>query len=163
MKTTTKTIAIAIITVLSVLSTFINTGCGIDNITGSNKVQPMISDSPADSIQIAVTKVSGGYEFNLINNSQTTIVNDFHVQFDTTVSIIDWSLLWQFDPNTTNLSKGKIGEKAGPGQQPILPHQQHQVLWVKVQFNGKKIIKDFDWQATRDGVTVQSGSSTLPD
>jgi len=163
MKTTKKTITIVIFSMLSILSLFINSGCGTDSITGTNFTNRVTAGDAPDSITITVTKNSGGFEFNLQNRTLTTAVNDFHVQFDTTVSIIGWGLLWQFDNQTTNLAKGRIGEKMGPGQQPILPGHQNFVLWVKVQQNGKKINKDFNWQATKDGVTVQSGTSTLPD
>jgi len=163
MKTTKKAITIVIFSMLSILSTFINSGCGLDNVTGTNLTGKHTAGDAADSITINVTKVSGGYMFDLTNRTRGTIVNDFHVQFDTTVKIIGWSLAWQFDPNTTDLNRGKIGEKAGPGQQPINPGQTHMVLWVQVQFNGKKVNKNFNWQATKDGVVVQSGTSTLPD
>ena len=163
MKTTNKAIAIVIFSILSILSTFINSGCGTDSITGTGFTGHVTASDAPDSITITVTKLSGGFEFNLQNRTNATIVNDFHVQFDTTVSIIDWGLYWQFDNNSTNLSKGKIGEKAAPGQQPISPGQQHFVLWVKIQQNGRKINKAFNWQATRDGIVVQSGTSTLPD
>lgn len=163
MKTTKRTITIAVFSILSILSTFMNAGCGTESITGTNITGGNHSDFVPDSITVSVAKVSGGYEFTVNNNTSSTIVNDFHVQFDTTVSIIEWGLLWQFDPPTTNLPKGKIGEKASPGQQPISPHQQKAALWVKVRYNGKKVIKDFNWQATRNGIIVQSGSGTLPD
>ena len=163
MKTTKRTITIAVLSILSILSTFINSGCGTDTITGTNTIERRNSNSSSDSITITVAKVSGGFEFNLQNNTLTTIVNDFHVQFDSSVTITDWGLYWQMDPNSTNLEVGRIGEKAGPGQQPVNPGQQHAVLWVKVRHNGAKILRKFDWQATRDGVTVQSGKSILPE
>jgi hypothetical protein len=164
MKTTKKLITAVIFAVLSILSSFFNAGCGNDNLIGTGFSNHETAGDMVDSITVNVTKLSGGYKFDLTNRTIRTIVNDFHVQFDTTVKIIGWSLAWSFDPNTTNLNKGKIGEKVtGPNQQPVQPGQTRYLLWVELQFNGKKVIKDYNWQATKDGVVVQSGRGTLPD
>jgi hypothetical protein len=117
---------------------------------------------PAGNITVKVEKEYGGYTFKVSNTGRDTI-NDFHVQFDTTVSIIGWSLAWQMDPNTTNLAKGKIGEKCRPHDQPLLQGQNRPLLWVELRFNGRKVIKTYNWQATKNGEVVESGSGTLPD
>ena len=117
---------------------------------------------PAGDITVRIVPESGGYTFKVSNNTNDTI-NDFHVQFDTTVSIREWSLAWQMDPATTNLEKGKIGEKARPNDQQLLQGQQNvPLLWVAIRYNGRKVIKTFDWQATKNGVTMKSGKGTLP-
>ncbi len=163
MKTTKSIITILAITVISILSSLINNGCGNENVIGYNNSENRNFGMLLDSITVEVTKQYEGYNFNLKNRTTCTIVNDFHVQFDTTVVITEWSLAWQSDANTTNLKKGKIGEKTVGRQPPVQPNQSRDLLWVKIQYTGKKKIKTYKWQATKDGVVVQSGSGTLPD
>jgi len=163
MKTTKNIIAITIFAIISILSSLINNGCGNENLIGNNNSENRNFNMLVDSITVDVTKQYGGYNFKLNNRTICTIVNDFHVQFDTNVKITEWSLAWQFDPNTTDLNKGKIGEKTVGNQPPVQPNQSRDLLWVKVQFCGKKVVKTYKWQATKDGAVVQSGSGTLPD
>ncbi|HEY3252000.1 MAG TPA: hypothetical protein VGK25_12885, partial [Ignavibacteria bacterium] len=130
MKAAKNLVTVTIFAVLSILSSFFNAGCGNENVIGTNVSNNQTAGDVADSITINVTKVYGGYQFDLTNRTRGTIINDFHVQFaDTTVKITEWSLMWQFDPNTTDLNHGKIGEKAAPGQPPVQPGQTRTVLW----------------------------------
>jgi len=159
MKTTKNLIVITIFAVISILSSLINSGCGSENIIGSNSNIYETGIDATDSITVEVTRLYGGFEFKLNNNTHGTIINDFHVQFDKKVKITEWSLLWQFDNATTDLNNGKIGEKAGLNQQPIPPGQHRVALWIKVQGEGPF---NFNWQATKDGIVVQKGTSKLP-
>jgi hypothetical protein len=140
------------------LSSFLANGCGNENLIGTNSTKTESYDL-VDSITVNVTKMYGGYMFKVNNLTRSTIINDFHVQFDKKIRITEWSLAWQFDPATTDLNNGKIGEKAGTNQQPVHPNESRDVLWIKVQPDGQL---NFNWQATRDGVIVQSGKGTLP-
>jgi len=158
MKAAKNLIAVSILTVLSVLSSFFTNGCGNENLIGTGSSNFQTFDL-TDSITVTVTKMYGGYMFNVNNITNGTIINDFHVQFDKTVRITEWSLLWQFDPATTDLNKGKIGEKAGLNQQPIPPGQNRDALWIKVQPDGQL---NYNWQATKDGIVVQKGTGKLP-
>jgi hypothetical protein len=134
---------------------------GIFNPTGSGS-NGLGEAPPAGDITVQIQPESGGFTF-VVSNTTTDTINDFYVQFDSTVSITEWGLAWQMDPATTNLEKGKIGEKARPNDQQLLPGQQNRpLLWVKVRFNGRSVNKNFDWQATKNGVTVKSGRGTLP-
>jgi hypothetical protein len=120
------------------------------------------SDNPPGNITVQIQQESGGYTF-VVSNTTSDTINDFHVQFDSTVSITGWALAWQMDPATTNLAKGKIGEKARPNDQVLLPGQQNRpLLWIQVRYNGRTVNKDYNWQATKNGVTMKSGSGTLP-
>ena len=117
---------------------------------------------------ISVEVVKGnvdGYYFKVTNNTVDTIINDFHVQFiDTTTAIIGFSTFpsgWIMDNNTTNTSKGKIGVKTGQYGQPILPGQVGRPLWINVKITRRPTM-DFNWQATRDGVVIATGSGSLP-
>jgi hypothetical protein len=106
--------------------------------------------------------------FKLTNNTRDTIVNDFHVQFDTSVKIIGWITRpgWIIDQATTDTAKGKFGVKAGPQGQPILPNGGIGIpLGVKLKFTSpvkKNRMYNFNWQATRDGIVVKSGSVRIP-
>ena len=163
MKTTKKVIAITILVVLSILSPFFGAGCGNDTVTGINSSNREISGDAADSIFVEVYKDNDGYRFKVINLSSTCNVNDFHVQFDSTVTITAFGTIWQLDQQTTDLNHGKIGEKAAPGQNPIAPGQSNNnALWVKLSYRGDTKKSSFDWQATRDGITVQEGRGRLP-
>lgn len=139
------------------------TGCteqsGILNPAGSNITGDI---PPVGDVTVNVVKESGGYTFQVSNTTQDTI-NDFHVQFDSSVTIYNWSLAWAFDPATTDLNHGRIGEKARPQDQPLLPGMQNRpLLWVKISFNGTNKVQTFNWQATKNGVTMKSGSGRLP-
>jgi hypothetical protein len=126
--------------------------------SGENKFG---DNPPAGNVTVEITKEYGGYWFKVTNNSSDTI-NDFHVQFDTTVSITGYGLAWQLDPATTDLNRGKIGEKCGPHDQPLCPGQNRNLLWVRLKFNGVNKVQTFNWQATKNGVVKESGSGRLP-
>ncbi len=162
---TLKNTKIYFLVISAIIMASVLFGCseqsGIFNPTGSGSNE-LGETPPLGDITVRVVPESGGYTFKVSNTTADTI-NDFHVQFDTTVSIREWSLAWQMDPATTNLEKGKIGEKARPNDQQLLPGQQNQpLLWVAIRYNGRKVIKTFDWQATKNGVTMKSGKGTLP-
>jgi len=128
------------------------------------------SDLPPSSITIEPYWEGNVLVFRLRNNSIDTIVNDFHVQFDSTVKIIGWITMpgWQIDPATTDTAKGKIGVKKGPQGQPIPPMGGVGIpIGVQVKFAGvtKKNPRqwwDYTWQATRDGIVVRSGMDAFP-
>jgi hypothetical protein len=146
-------------------SIFSPTGSGYSSGNGSE-------DMPAGGITVTVRKHQSGrgYVFDLQNNSVDTIVNDFHVIFDSTVKITGWNVgrNWQIDPTSTDTGKGKFGIKSGPNGQPIPPGQvAENLLWVEVKFTSpsKKNPRqwwDFKWQATRDGVVVKEGLAAYP-
>ena len=129
-----------------------------------------ISDLPPASIFIEPYWEGNVLVFRLRNNSRDTIVNDFHVQFDSTVKIIGWVTMvgWQIDPTTTDTAKGKIGVKKGPQGQPITPMGGVGIpIGVQIKFTGvtKKNPRqwwDYTWQATRDGIVVKSGQDAFP-
>lgn len=158
MKATRNFIAVTIFAIFSILSTFFTNGCGKDSVIGTDFSEYPQRDM-VDSVTVSVTKLYGGYMFKVNNLTRGTIINDFHVQFDKKIRITEWSLAWQFDTATTDLNNGKIGEKAGPNQQPVHPSEARDVLWIKVNPDGQL---NFNWQATKDGVTIQSGKSKLP-
>jgi hypothetical protein len=128
------------------------------------------SDLPPATITIEPYWEGNVLVFRLRNNSRDTIVNDFHVQFDSTVKIIGWVTMpgWQIDPATTDTAKGKIGVKKGPQGQPIPPMGGvGQPIGVQIKFTGltKKSTRhwwDYTWQATRDGIVVRSGQDVFP-
>jgi hypothetical protein len=128
------------------------------------------ADLPPASIFIEPYWEGNVLVFRLRNNSADTIVNDFHVQFDSTVKIIGWVTMpgWQIDPATTDTAKGKIGVKKGPQGQPIPPMGGVGIpIGVQVKFTGvtKKNPRqwwDYTWQATRDGIVVKSGMDAFP-
>lgn len=118
------------------------------------------------NITIQVVKGNhSGYYFKITNNTTDTIINDFHVQMvDTTVLITGfstWPYNWVIDPSTTNKSKGKVGIKTGQNGQAIQPGQTERPLWIDVKL-GRSQNRAFNWQATRDGIVVASGSDSLP-
>jgi hypothetical protein len=108
--------------------------------------------------------------FRVTNNMTDTIINDFHVQFDSTLHIKGWITWpgWVIDQTTTDTAKGKFGVKCGPQGQPIHP-LGGVAIPLGVDLGYIKINKrkpgqwwDFTWQATRDGVVVKSGYGNFP-
>jgi hypothetical protein len=145
--------------------------CSEDSLVSPSFEQELTyGDLPPASITVEPYWVGNVLMFRLRNNSRDTIVNDFHVQFDSTVKIIGWVTMpgWQIDPNTTDTAKGKIGVKKGPQGQPIPPMGGVGLpLGVQIKFTGltKKSTRhwwDFTWQATRDGIVVRSGMDVFP-
>jgi len=118
------------------------------------------------NITIQVVKGNhSGYYFKITNNTRDTTINDFHVQMvDTTVLITGfstWPSNWVMDENTTDKTKGKVGIKTGQNGQAIQPGQTGRPLWIDVKL-GRSQNRAFNWQATRDGITVGSGVDSLP-
>lgn len=139
-------------------------GCSENSLT-SFENNPASNPPVSDSVYITVDKNNGGYLFKVTNHMVSHIVNDFHVQFDTSVAIIGQGIFmqgWVFDNNTTDLEHGKIGVKAGQNGQPINSSQTCDVIWVRLKFRGDQKIGTFNWQATENGVTVSSGTGRLP-
>ncbi|MGH2574993.1 MAG: hypothetical protein ACRDFC_04755 [Ignavibacteria bacterium] len=147
---------------ISTLSIF---GCSENNsiLSPSKNDAEYLTDNFGENgrITVEVRREYQGFSFKVTNRTQDTIVNDFHVQFDSTAVITDWSLAWQFDPATTDLNKGKIGQRCNNNQQCLAPGQSRDLLWVRVKFDGKKKKDTYNWQATRNGEVVQRGSGTL--
>src|ERR1041384_5275432 len=106
-----KIIAIAIFTM--VLASMY--ACNENPIDNTNLSQGITGDASTPRITINVTKNEQGfYEFRVRNNTVDTIINDFHVQFDTSMTISGWVYTWQQDPQTTDLNHGRIGIKTFP-------------------------------------------------
>lgn len=164
LKFNTKTIFSAVFVLFSMLYI----GCSDnENLFGpSNESADM---PPAPRITVEPRWEGGLLVFKVINNTTDTIINDFHVQFDTNVRITGWITMvgWQIDAPTTDTAHGKIGVKKMPQGQPILPGQAGQPVAVQLRHR-VKIKKpadqwwDFTWQATRDGIVVASGRGEYP-
>jgi hypothetical protein len=128
------------------------------------------SELPPSSITIEPYWEGSFLMFRVRNNSQDTIINDFHVQFDSSVKITGWYVQsgWQIDPGTTDTEKGKFGVKKSPQGQPIPPMGGVGIpVGVQIKFTGptKKNPRqwwDYTWQATRDGIVVKSGMDAFP-
>lgn len=128
------------------------------------------SELPPSSITIEPYWEGTFLMFRVRNNSQDTIINDFHVQFDSSVKITGWYVQsgWQIDPGTTDTEKGKFGVKKGPQGQNIPPMGGVGIpVGVQIKFTGvtKKNPRqwwDYTWQATRDGIVVKSGVDAFP-
>ncbi len=145
--------------------------CSDENsIVSSFGEQITPSNLPPASITIEPYWEGNVLMFRLRNNSQDTIVNDFHVQFDSTVKITGWITMpgWQVDPTTTDTAKGKFGVKKGTQGQPIPPNGGVGIpVGVQIKFTGvtKKNPRqwwDYTWQATRDGIVVRAGQGAFP-
>ncbi len=150
---------------------FLFTACSEDNyiMNGSSNTAHFQTDNPESTVTVTPRWIGNVLSFDIQNRLPGIIINDFHVQFDSTVKIIGWSTLpgWQIDPTTTDTAKGKIGTRNHNGQ-PILPGQNRNgVIAVQLKFTGvsKKRMNpwwDFTWQATRDGVVVFERQGTFP-
>lgn len=137
-------------------------GCSENSniLTPADNTNFGISDHPGDPVELIIKKGRhDGYYFNVKNNSIDT-VNDFHVQFADTTTVISASTFttgWVLDQNSTDLNHGKIGVKDGGNPPaPILMGQQARVFWIDVSKKGP-----FDWQATKNGVVVARGTGRL--
>src|SRR5262245_28417433 len=95
-----KTTALAVIT----LALIILSACSDITLAPDSSNQNFVSGGLdlTGGITVTVRKHESGrgYVFDLQNNSTDTIVNDFHVRFDSTVKIIGWNVgsNWQIDP-----------------------------------------------------------------
>ncbi len=170
MKNSKNSFSKIIVAVLFGITVFFS-ACSEDNILSPSSMQEFhSSELPPASITIEPYWEGNVLVFRLRNNSTDTLVNDFHVQFDSTVKIIGWVTMlgWQIDQATTDTAKGKIGVKKGPQGQPILPMGGVGIpLGVQIKFTGltKKNPRqwwDYTWQATRDGIVVRSGQGAFP-
>lgn len=160
-----------VLTVLFLIAASIFTACSDEsNFMTSFTDETVAADLPPASIFIEPYWEGNVLVFRLRNNSQDTIVNDFHVQFDSTVKISGWITMpgWQIDQTTTDTAKGKIGVKKGPLGQNIPPMGGVGIpIGVQIKFTGstKKNPRqwwDYTWQATRDGIVVKSGMDVFP-
>ncbi|MCX7877095.1 MAG: hypothetical protein N2510_00475 [Ignavibacteria bacterium] len=154
--------------VFLVLSVIISS-CSDNSITGpGNEMQPSLS-SNGNGITIEPYWHNSFLIFRLRNNTRDTIVNDFHVQFDSTVRITGYSIMqgWQIDPQTTDMNKGKFGVKSPNGHNIPPNGGVGEPFGVQLMFTGvtKKNPRqwwDFNWQATRDGIVVKSDKGAFP-
>lgn len=156
--------------VFAVFFTVFFTACSEDSSVfgpNTNSFEPGTeTGNLSRNISIQVVKGNhSGYYFKITNNTRDTIINDFHVQMvDTTVLITGfstWPSNWVMDENTTCKTKGKVGIKTGQNGQAIQPGQTGRPLWIDVRL-GRSQNRAFNWQATRDGIVVASGSDSLP-
>lgn len=159
------------LTVLFLIIASIFTACSDEsNFMSSFTNETVNADLPPSSITIEPYWEGTFLMFRVRNNSQDTVVNDFHVQFDSSVKITGWITMpgWQIDPATTDTAKGKIGVKKGPQGQNIPPMGGVGIpIGVQIKFTGvtKKNPRqwwDYTWQATRDGIVVKSGMDVFP-
>lgn len=144
------------------------TACSEDNIVGSNFENVAPVQMPVDTgITVQVGKQVGTdfYLVTVINNSRDTI-NDFHAQMcDGVTKFLFPNTMnsgWQKSyggNNHTDSSKIDLVTNRGLGYQPIKPGTQKQVLGFYVGWpkDAKKRVQ-FNWQATKDGVTIRSGT-----
>jgi len=171
MKNSKSTLKLTVLAVFAAIL-FIFSACSEDSnvLTSAGENGNQSLDNPPGGITITCRKYERGFMFDLQNLSADTLVNDFHVIFDSTVKIIGWGVgrNWQIDANTTDTAKGKFGIKSGNTGQPILPGQTAEnLLYVELKFTGitkKKSSQwwDFKWEATRDGIVVKSGYGAFP-
>lgn len=144
-------------------------GCSEDNILNTSQNSEYRQTDAPDSNVIVTPRWEGNVLVFQIQNNLPAFINDFHVQFDSTVKIIGWVIPigWTMDPNSTDTAKGKIGDKVQGGQ-PIQPGQtMNGVIAVQLKFTGASKKKpsqwwDFTWQATRNGVVVYQGRDAFP-
>ena len=150
---------------------FILSACSENNPLNSNgnEFQGSIDVLPPSTITIEPYWHNGFLYFIVKNNTVDTIINDFHVQFDSTVKITGWSVCagWQIDPQTTDTAKGKFGVKCGPQGQAIPPGGQAVLIGLQIKYpsprkNNPNQWWDFDWQATQNGVIVKAGKAAFP-
>lgn len=172
MRTTKFNLKAAALALFALISVFFSACSDNNPVFGPSNFEGIQADNMPNGISETVRKHQSGrgYVFDLQNNSTDTIVNDFHVIFDSTVKITGWNIgrNWNIDPNSTDTAKGKFGIKSGNNGQPIPPGQiAENLLWVELKFTGttKKNPRqwwDFKWQATRDGTVVKEGLEAFP-
>lgn len=160
----------ALLTILFALAAIFS-ACSENNPLGTStdEISPIAGLPPA-TITIEPFWVGNVLNFRLRNNSQDTIVNDFHVQFNRPLKITGWTTAtgWQIDPTTTDTANGKIGVKKGPQGQPIPPMGGVGIpLGVQIvqragDKNDPRQWWDYTWQATRDGIVVKEGRDVFP-
>ena len=170
MKTLNTTIKILLATSVFAI-VFLFTACSEDNYltNGSSNTTNFQTDNPESTVTVTPRWESNVLLFDIQNHLPGITINDFHVQFDSTVKIIGWVCLpgWQIDPTTTDTAKGKIGTRCVNGQ-PVLPGQSRNgIIGVQLKFTGvsKKKLNpwwDFTWQATHDGVVVFERHGEFP-
>lgn len=169
-----KTINTTIKTLLAIsvfAIVFLFTACSEDNyiMNGTSNTAHFQTDNPESTVTVTPKWIGGVLSFDIHNGLPGIVINDFHVQFDSTVKITGWvtPMGWQIDPTSTDTAHGKIGDKLQNGQ-PILPGQNmNGVIAVQLRFTGvsKKRMNpwwDFTWQATRDGIVVFERHGQFP-
>lgn len=137
--------------------------------TSNEEINPTTGMAPA-TIRIEPYWVGNVLMFRVRNNSQDTIVNDFHVQFNRPVKITGWVTMagWQIDAASTDTAHGKIGVKKTPQGQPIPPMGGVgdplgvQIVLKNDGRNDPRQWWDYTWQATRDGIVVKEGKDVFP-
>ena len=107
----------------------------------------------------------GSYSFYVRNNMIDTIINDFHVQFDSSFTILRHTPRtgWITDSQTTDTCKGKVGVRCNQQGREIRPGEYGYPLSnVQLASSHLRNSMNFNWQATRNGVVVAQGTGTLP-
>jgi hypothetical protein len=167
-------IAFTIYTMLIVLAAILGFGgCGENGIVApemkSNQLSGAKNQPPGVVVGIqkdtAIHK-AGLYKITVTNFLTDTLMNDFHIQFQDGITIRSEQTTptgWIQDQNTTNFSEGRIGWLTN--NTPIhshctcfVPHDSTLNFFVVLRFPNDGIIWNFNWQATRDGITIWSGT-----
>jgi hypothetical protein len=94
-----------------------------------------------------------------------TIVNDFHVQFDSSLTITSHTPRsgWVTDTSTTETGKGRIGVRCNePGCEFRPGEHGYPLSNVRLASTKLSVPMTFSWQATRNGVVVAQGTGNLP-
>lgn len=170
MKTTKINLKALILAIFAAFMVFFS-ACSEDNIIGTSSNSENPSNMPLDtgiSIQVGKQVGTNFYLVTVVNNSRDTI-NDFHAQMvDGTMRFISPNTMnsgWHKSyggQNHTDSSKVDLVTNRGLGYQPIKPGQQKQVLGFYVGWGRGNTSKklNFNWQATKDGVVIRSGTYT---
>jgi hypothetical protein len=163
-------IYIALVAMLLTAAAFF--GCSEQTSIMNTEGSPQFTHFTGDDnpVEVIVTNSRyGGYFITVKNNTQDTL-NDFHIQLqDSTYEIKDPNTLnsgWQKSYGGQHRNdSSKVDLKTTRGTlsyNPIKPGKQLQLLWFWLRSNKESTDMKFDWQATKDGEVVASGTVTLP-
>ena len=125
-----------------------------------NSSQSQKLDNPPSGVSVVVTRdtMYNTFRIRVTNNMTDTIINDFHVQFKNGITITTNFMCpigWNVDPNGTDYAQGKVSYKTFGN--PVT--QGNTVdFYVQLKFKADCTIYYYDWQATRDGIVVKSGT-----
>jgi len=167
MKATKLTINFTLFAVFMIFS-LIFIGCSENdnllNPAGSN--ESYMDNSGGVIVEAQYTPGNPGYySFWIRNNMTDTIVNDFHVQLDSSFTILRYTPRtgWITDSQTTDTSKGKVGVRCYQQGREFRPGEHGYPLSnVQLASTHLRNSMNFNWQATRNGVVVAQGTGTLP-
>ena len=158
--------SLAIIT-LAVLSGCSENGSILAPVNNRNSRVITATDDPQGvSIYVGYSPGNPGrYWFDVFNHMRDTIINDFHIQLDSAITITNYTPRsgWVTDSSSTNTGKGRLGVRCGSQGNCIAPGE-HGVPLSNVQLASATVSASrlFNWQATRDGQIVAQGRDTLP-